>query len=204
MAESFSRNEYLVSSFDAKPLGLKDPVKPWLFDIEFHPNNESALNVVSGLWKGWPQANHLRGYYKKASTHGRGFGKQTVPFFGINHYYPGKPVVTQEFTIECVEHENLVMMNLVERWMNLITNVDNSHGDRNSSMFSSAETIYDLSCIVDIRNRGFNGKYLSRHTTYTSAWPIEISAGTMADMDQEKAPTKAIKFACLLALASKK
>jgi len=198
------KTAYLVNNFDRKPLGLLDPVKPWLFEIYFHPRNPSALSSVKDLWASWNSPNHLRAYAKSITTPGKEFGVVSVPFFGIEHKYPGKPKVTQEFTVKCYEHENLVIMNYVEKWMNLIANVDESFATGNSAMFSTAETIYDLTCDISIKNYGVKGTELSRYTTYTCAWPSKITSGTMADQSSDAPPTKEIHFVCLLPLSEKK
>jgi len=161
------------------------------------------LQSVSGLWSNWNSANHLRCYLKKIDTHAKGMSTVEVPFFGISHYYPGKPKITQEFKLDVIEHENLVMMELMEKWMNLIQNVDDSHKTPNDSMFATAETIYDLSCTVDIMNRGINGKYLHRYTSFTCAFPVDITAGTMSDMTNGDKVTKTVTFKCLLSLTKK-
>jgi len=196
------KTAYLVNSFD-KSLGLLDPIKPWLYEVYFHPNNPQALSSVSALWSDWRNPNHIRAYAKSITTPGRSFNVVGVPFFGIEHKYPGKPNVTQEFDVKCYEFQNQVMMNYVEKWMNLIANVDESFATGNSAMFSTAETIYDLCCTVDIKNLGTNGKQLPRYTSYTCAWPSKISAGDMANQSSDTPPTKTITFTCLLPLTKK-
>jgi len=194
---------YLVNHFDKKPLGLLDPIKPWLFEVYFFPSNPQALASVKELWSDWHSPNHLRAYAKSIDTPGREFNVVSVPFFGIEHKYPGKPRVKQEFSVKCYEHENQVMMNYVEKWMNLIANVDESFATGNSAMFSTAETIYDLTCDVAIKNYGTGGKELSRYTLYKYAWPSKISSGEMANQSNDSPPTKTITFTCLLPLTKK-
>jgi hypothetical protein len=203
---TFGQDDYLVRSFDKNgPLKMRDPVKPWLFDVFFIPNNAGAFGSsdVKKLWGDWTSVDCLRGYLKSADTHGKKFKEVSVDFFGIPHKYPGKPEPTQQFKIECVEHENLVVLRLLEEWVNLITNFDPNIKTNNKSMYSTAETIWDLSATVKIMNRGINAQYLSRHTEYICAWPSEITAAKMADMSTDGPVKKSITFTCLLGTSQK-
>jgi len=199
----YGPNHFVPGSAKGGISGLKDPIKPWTYELYFNPVNVSALNSVKDLWGNPTSPNCLRTYQKSIKTPDKQIEIVKVPFFGIDHPYAGKPKPTQEFEVECVEHENLVIMTYIEKWHNLITNYDPELETGNSEMFSFSETIYDLTCNIDIKNLGVNAKELPRYYTYMYAWPSKIISGEMANQNESGPVKKKITFTCLMSLNRK-